>query len=248
MSRLLRLYPATWRERYETEFLRLLQERPVAVRGSVDVVLGAIDAHLHPELVGAGRQPRTHRLPGLLAATAGLIWSWFWVHALLAAPDEPWGESVGLAVLLMAIAVPGDYLAAYGRRIVVTLLVILVAMFGGRTLPWAVADGLLNQGAGIVAWLLVAAGMLTLAAIRAGIGRGLRWRLLGLTVVVPAIIAIPILGGFGPGDRGGATAMLIALLPYGIAWTLLGLRMTIRGSATIHNTTSNPRAAEVPAT
>ena len=31
MSRLLRLYPAAWRERYEAEFIGTLQERPVGL-------------------------------------------------------------------------------------------------------------------------------------------------------------------------------------------------------------------------
>ena len=33
MSRLLRLYPAAWRERYEPELLGLLHDRPVRLRG-----------------------------------------------------------------------------------------------------------------------------------------------------------------------------------------------------------------------
>ena len=248
MSRLLRLYPVAWRERYEPELLGLLHDRPVRLRGSVDVVLGAIDAHLHPELIGGTRQPWTHRLPGLLAMTAGLIWSWFWLRALLVAPDEEWGDSIGLAVMLMLIAVPGDYVAAYGRRIGITLAAIGAGVFLGRALPWSVGDGLLNFAAGATAWLLVAAGMLTLVAVRAGIGPAARWFLLAVALLVPATIAIPVLGGFGTGDPGGAPAMLIAVLPYGIAWTLLGLRMTLRGSATIHDAPSSPRVTEVPAT
>lgn len=248
MSRLLRLYPSSWRERYEAEFLSVLRERPVGLRGSVDVVLAAIDAHLHPELSGASPLPWTHRLPGLLAMGAGLIWSWFFVHVLLAAPGEDWGTSIGYAVLLMFIAVPGDYMAAHGRRIGVTLVAIVVAMALGRAVPWSIADGLINQVAGLTAWFLVGAGMLTLVAIRAGIGPSARWVLLSVAVLLPAVVGIPILGGFGLGDRGGAAAMLVAVLPYGLAWTLLGLRMTLRGSATIGDTPSNPRATGVSAT
>jgi hypothetical protein len=247
MSRLLRLYPTAWRERYEAEFLRVLQERPVGLRASVDVLLGAVDAHVHPELIGSAPQPWTHRLPGLFAMSAGLIWSWFFVRALMAAPEEEWGESIGFAVLLMVIALPGDYLVAYGRRIGVAVVAIVVAMFLGQALPWSVADGLANLAAGVTAWLLVWAGMLTLVAIRAGIGPGARWLLLGVAILVPALVGIPILGGFGPGDRGGAVAMLVAVLPYGVAWTLLGLRMARRGSATIRDTPPNPRATEVSA-
>ena len=43
-------------------------------------------------------------------------------------------------------------------------------------------------------------------------------------------------------------AMFIAVMPYGLAWTFLGLRMIARGSATIFETPSSPRATEVLAT
>jgi hypothetical protein len=247
MSRLLRLYPAAWRERYEAEFIGTLQERPVGLTGSVDVVRGAVDAHLHPELFGGARQPWTHRLPGVLAMTAGLIWSWFWLRVLLVAPNEEWGDSVGLAMMLMLISVPGYYMAAYWRRIGVTLAAIGAGVVLGRVLPWSVGDGVLNVAVGGTAGLLVAAGMLTLVAVRAGIGRAVRGFLLAIVLLVPATIAIPVLGGFGPGDPGGAPAMVVAILPYGIAWAIIGLRMTIRGSETIHDARTIKPPSEVAA-
>ncbi|MEA2609413.1 MAG: hypothetical protein QOJ75_1656 [Chloroflexota bacterium] len=248
MSRLVRLYPMAWRERYEAEFLGVLHDRPVDRRDAIDVVLGAVDAHLHPELIGAAHQPWTHRLPGLLATGAGLIWTWFFIHVLTAAPEDEWGGGIGFAVLLMFMAVPGDYLVAFGRRIGAVIVAIVAAMILGRILPWSAADGLLNLTAGVTAWLLVGAGMLTLVAIRAGIGPGLRWLLLAVAVLIPATVGIPILGGFGPGDRGGVAAMVVATLPYGLAWALVGVRMTVRGSATIQDTPPSPHATEVPAT
>jgi hypothetical protein len=56
MSRLIALYPATWRARYEDEFLALLAERPPRTIGErLDIVRGAIDARLHPQLGGVER-------------------------------------------------------------------------------------------------------------------------------------------------------------------------------------------------
>jgi hypothetical protein len=51
MSGLLRLYPRPWRERYGEEFEALLADRPPSVRHRLDIVRGALDARLHPELV-----------------------------------------------------------------------------------------------------------------------------------------------------------------------------------------------------
>ena len=55
MSGLLRLYPRRWRERYGEEFEELLAERPPSVRHRFDIARGALDAHLHPQLVDPDR-------------------------------------------------------------------------------------------------------------------------------------------------------------------------------------------------
>lgn len=44
---LLCFYPSPWRQRYEAEFTALLEQSPMTVFMIFDVVLGAIDAHLH---------------------------------------------------------------------------------------------------------------------------------------------------------------------------------------------------------
>jgi hypothetical protein len=50
MSRLMSLYPAAWRDRYEEEFLALMRDRPPALTERLDIVRGAIDARLHPQV------------------------------------------------------------------------------------------------------------------------------------------------------------------------------------------------------
>lgn len=49
MTMLLNLYPRAWRERYEDEFLALLEARPPDVHDGIDIIRGAIDARLHPQ-------------------------------------------------------------------------------------------------------------------------------------------------------------------------------------------------------
>jgi hypothetical protein len=244
----MRLYPSTWRDRYEAEFLPVLQERPVGLRGSFDIVLGAVDAHLHPELVGAGRQPLTHRIPGLLALAAGGLWVAWFLNAYSIGPDGEWGDGIGYAVVLMLVSIPGDYLVGFGRRIALGIGATIGLAMLSWGLPWDVGDGLLNLSAGAAGYIVAGAGLVCLAAIRSGIGPRVRWLMLAVTVLLPATAAIPILGGFGPSDRGGMLALLVAVVPFGLAWMLFGLRMTLRGSATILDTQSSPRVSEVPAT
>jgi hypothetical protein len=57
MSRLLRLYPRPWRDRYQEEFIDLMSERPPSLADRLDIVRGAIDARLHPQLRGPDRVP-----------------------------------------------------------------------------------------------------------------------------------------------------------------------------------------------
>jgi hypothetical protein len=57
MSGLIRLYPAAWRERYGEEFLALLEARPPTPGDRFDIVRGAIDARLHPQVRQASPEP-----------------------------------------------------------------------------------------------------------------------------------------------------------------------------------------------
>jgi len=57
MSRLAALYPAAWRDRYEAEFLALLQERPPDLGDRIDIVRGAIDERMHPQVPGSPKAP-----------------------------------------------------------------------------------------------------------------------------------------------------------------------------------------------
>ncbi|HEX4604945.1 MAG TPA: hypothetical protein VH724_13180 [Candidatus Angelobacter sp.] len=50
MKWLLRFYPAQWRNRYGTEFASVLAEQPASMGLFFDVLGGAIDAHLHPQI------------------------------------------------------------------------------------------------------------------------------------------------------------------------------------------------------
>lgn len=48
---LMALYPEAWRERYEEEFLALLEQCPLSLMSLLDVMVNALDAHLHSTAV-----------------------------------------------------------------------------------------------------------------------------------------------------------------------------------------------------
>lgn len=57
MNWLLRLYPAPWRERYGEEFSAVLASQRPSVGLVLDVLGGAIDAHLYPQVQHSNSKP-----------------------------------------------------------------------------------------------------------------------------------------------------------------------------------------------
>jgi hypothetical protein len=234
VSRLVRLYPQAWRDRYEDEFTALLEERPPTPGDVLDTIRGALDAHLHPSEGDAVHAPWTHRLPGLFALAAGLLWSGLYLFvAFRPYPEFGWGGILSLFLFAVLFSLPGDYMASHGRQIAIGMglffsSVVLASVAGWNVVGW---------GFIVVAYVLAICGPLTLAAIRAGVGRRGRWLLLAGAVFLPLVVllAINALRHFSGVVviTEGSPAMYFLLLPYGLAWAFLGLRMTIRGSATI---------------
>jgi hypothetical protein len=241
MTRLVRLYPRAWRDRYEEEFLALLAERPPTLGDLVDTVRGALDAHLNPQ-AETESSPWTHRLPGLLALIAGATWSAV-VLAFVFWHDGAWNLAAlfPLSLLLMFLSLPGDYMSAHGRRIAIALGVVGLCIVVAN-LPYS----LLTVAAGVGGYLFALGGMLTMAAIRAGIGPSGRWLLLVLAVVLPAAIGFPV--AFGLGNLTESEYWLLGLLlPNGLAWILVGLRLAVRGSPTLADVPTSPIEPEVGA-
>jgi hypothetical protein len=100
MSRLVDLYPRAWRARYGDELEDLVAARAPGFGGSIDLVLGAIDAHRHPELVDvtaplpSGVEPVSRRRYQDLRVARRLgIASWLgavaWIFAWIVAANGP---------------------------------------------------------------------------------------------------------------------------------------------------------------
>jgi hypothetical protein len=67
----IRLYPRAWRERYEEEFVALIEQRPASFRDALDVALGVLDAWLRPQV--EGRKVVIYRMR---SSVLGVLWAW----------------------------------------------------------------------------------------------------------------------------------------------------------------------------
>jgi Short C-terminal domain len=76
---LLRLYPSRWRQRYQEEVGALVNDEPLSLGAVFDLLRGAFDAHIHPELgapslvgsTGSGQVPLAPPSPS--SPIAGLL-------------------------------------------------------------------------------------------------------------------------------------------------------------------------------
>lgn len=83
MRRLIRLYPSAWRERYGDEMDAVLEERALGPFEIADLLLGALDAHLHLGRLGDRFEHRkgitmSLRIAGFAAIVGGLLWALVW--------------------------------------------------------------------------------------------------------------------------------------------------------------------------
>lgn len=127
MRRLILFYPREWRRRYGAEMEAFLSQTRLGRREVVDLLRGALDAHVHPQWPRRGRSPLMLALVGLLVVLAAVLSRWLAVT--LGAPDAaPARPRFRPTVQLF---VPRQLLVA----VVLSLLAALVAI-SGRLVGW----------------------------------------------------------------------------------------------------------------
>jgi hypothetical protein len=243
---LLRLYPERWRARYGDEFVLVLADRPLGPFDIADVLLGALDAHLHLRGHESASQhgrgvPMTLRMGGYAAILGGLLW--FTVLAGNAINDgaESGASWIGI-VLLMAtvltlVALAG--LSAFQARrhpaliwasfaipaaggVVALLGAVAVAMNGDS--DRAIVAGLSGWAISTLGLLtmLVGSGLFALATLRA---RSLSRGAAGL-LAVGALGVVLGLAGLSGGLVPAALeplAILVSVALFPAGWVALGV-------------------------
>lgn len=224
MSVLVRLYPAAWRARYGAEFEAFLAERPPSARDVVDILVGAVDARVSPQVASASgiRIPWSSRVSGGSAILGGLLWCAVITLAVADRSEADYTLPVLVALGLMLLSLPGRYMRRYARPIlvVVSAAALSFAVLSPGILPWG-------------PWLLIPFGLIAgafgpgafvLAAARAGLGSGARWRLVALVMPWFVIGLVLAASGLASGSIGGL-ALVASLMPLGIAWMFVGARI-----------------------
>ncbi len=196
---MLRLYPRAWRDRYEAEMLAVLEDRALDLRTRLDLVRGAMDAHVHP--IAA---PATPVVASVIAGVA-------WIVAGLAAATQPLlPDWPGFLVETLPIGLIGT---AAGARVVLA-----VGRRSGLGGPRGTGPALAIAVIGHIALIVTLVGALLGGPYGAITGAALSIAGVG-TVLVGLIRA-------RAGDHPVAEAVLIAgaamLIPSPIAWPLAG--------------------------
>lgn len=239
MSRLVRLYPAAWRERYEPEFETLLAQRPPRIADRIDIVRGALDARLHPQV----RHPGSERPPGQaernvrlarnlgFGAVAGAgLWAVAWIVALLGPVRyDGYGAyrdgGAAWPFLLVAVALIAGGL---GGQLVHLPSEARLARFGaGLALPftllWGIQPWLLWMGVVMVAGLA----LLAVGGYRARAWPAWSSALVGLACAV--VVALVAYGTSTQVDRmAGGVLLSGAAAVFVPAWLAVGTSLLRR--------------------
>ena len=222
---LLRLYPPAWRARYGDEFAELLAARRPTLRDRLDIVRGAIDARLHPQVVGASAQRVAtvgDRVLALAAVVVGALFS-TWA-GLIVVLSPRWGAGMG-DENLVALAFGAGLLGA-----VVAIAVLLGLIYRhiddlrtiGTLGALVAAAGFLSMtgDSGATALPLIVLGTVGMSpGLARAVGRPVTAFVLGSTL----FLASAMFGFVGSG--GQELLWLWMLAGYGPSWMLLGISL-----------------------
>ncbi len=242
---LLRFYPARWRARYGDEFAAVLEQRPLGPFDVADVLLGALDAHLHLRGLGAASEhakgfAMSLRIGGYAAIVGGVLWMITLAgNALNNGGDSfsPWlGYAIVGATAMTLLALIG--LSAFQARrhplltwaafaipalgAVISLLAYVAIVITGDT------DAILVGG--VSPWLVASLGMMTMVlgsilfAVATWRSRTLSRTASALLAVGAALVVVALLGASGALPFPVVIVPVVAaILVFPAGWVGLGI-------------------------
>ena len=245
---LIRLYPARWRERYGDELAAILDDRPVGPFDAADLLLGALDAHLHLRGIGAASEHRkgfamSLRIGGVAAVVGGLVWLFVLAGSVINDgrddADAAFAIGMGVVVATFATLIALIGLSAFqSRRHPALTWAAFAIPCGGAVvglLGWVAimvtGDSDAAVVAGLSAWAIASIGLLamvlgsSLFALATWLTRSLSRRaaaLLGIGALLVVPTAAGVTGGLVPTPL--AEVLVVAsIAAFPLGWVALGL-------------------------
>ncbi len=212
MSRLVALYPGAWRDRYGVEMEDLLSARPPTLAERFDLLFGAFDAWVHPQVrraktAAAEREPgsRASARPTILALLGGSLFVTSGVHLGTSPYFTAAGyKDSGLGVALLIAGMLLTSIAALRFATEIAARRAAGVMVGGAVLTMVPAFPIMLLG-----FFTYIGGTIALGALLVA-----RRRWLGLVVVAIGIT----LPNFNTEDE-----RALAAVPVGILWIVVGI-------------------------
>ena len=257
ISLLIRCYPARWRARYGDEFAAVLAERPLGPFDVADVLLGALDAHLHLRGLGAASQhakgfAMTLRIGGFAAIAGGALWLLVLAGNAINDGRDTGSPLLGYAVVAATIAtlVALIGLSAFQarRHPVLTWAAVAIPALGavvalvGYALVVITGDSDAILPGDVSPWMVGSMGLLTMV-LGSTLFAIATWRtrslsrgasaLLGVGAVLTILALIGASGTLVPGPL-AIVPLVAAILAFPAGWIALGvsaLRVTGPGPA-----------------
>ena len=247
---ILRLYPARWRARYGDEFAAVLEERPLGPFDVADVVLGALDAHLHLRGLGAASQhakgfAMSLRIGGYAAILGGILWFIALAGNAINDGADSGSSLFGVALLTSIVGATAATLVALvglsafqsRRHPVLTWTAFAIPAIGavlgllGVVAMAAAGDTDGTFVGGLSAWAISTIGVTALVlgsalfAVATWLSGGLS-RVASALLFVGALLFVPAIGGVAGGLGPPVLGYLVlvgAILAFPVGWITLGL-------------------------
>jgi hypothetical protein len=243
---LLRLYPARWRDRFGDEFAAVLEERTLGPFDVADILLGALDAHLHLRGLGAASQhgkgfAMSLRIGGYAAIAAGLLWFIALAGNALNNGGEsfsPWlGYAVVGATAATLVALIGLSAFQARRYPALTWAAFAIPALGavaglvGYALIAATGDSDAVLIGGISPWMVGSIGLLTMV-LGSSLFALATWRTRSLSrgasalLAAGALLVVIALLGVGSGGLSAPVAIIpvvAAIVAFPAGWIALGV-------------------------
>lgn len=253
---LLRLYPDPWRARYADEFGAVLEERPLGPFDVADVVLGALDAHLHLRGLGAASQSAkgfamSLRIGGYAAIVGGGLWLLVLVGNAINNGGEsfaPWlGYAIVGATLMTLVALMGLSAFQARRHPVLTWAAFAIPALGAVVGLFGIAAVAVTGGsdsasfAGLSPWMIGSIGLLTMVlgsslfALATWRARSLSRAASGLLAAGAVLVTVALLGLSGGGSPSpiDMVPVIAAIAVFPAGWIALGVSALRTGPAPI---------------